>query len=123
MNTNFTKLFILSKRSYFPPDKIQEIKYHLQRITDNQLQILDSLSYKDPNMVFFISFFAGYLGVDHYLINKKITGTLKLLTLGGCGIWMFIDWIFIIKMTRNYNYKLLIQYIESFTLSKSNQNS
>jgi TM2 domain-containing membrane protein YozV len=39
----------------------------------------------------FISWFAGYFGVDHFYLGKTKTGMIKLLTLGGVGFWWFID--------------------------------
>jgi len=42
-----------------------------------------------------LSLFLGYLGVDRFYVGKIGTGILKLLTLGGCGIWALIDFIFV----------------------------
>ncbi|GHU83830.1 hypothetical protein FACS189468_9300 [Spirochaetia bacterium] len=40
-----------------------------------------------------LSFFLGVLGVDRFYVGKIGTGILKLLTVGGCGVWALIDFI------------------------------
>lgn len=42
-----------------------------------------------------LSVFVGSLGVDRFYMGLIGTGILKLLTLGGCGIWWLIDLILI----------------------------
>jgi len=47
--------------------------------------------------LFFISFLLGFLGIDRFYVGRIPTGILKLLTLGGLGIWWIID-LFAIAM-------------------------
>ena len=46
-------------------------------------------------LVLLISIFLGGLGIDRFLMGKIGTGILKLITLGGLGVWWLIDLILI----------------------------
>ncbi len=50
---------------------------------------------KDWLLTLLLSFFLGYLGADRFYVGKIGTGILKLITLGGCGIWSLVDIILI----------------------------
>jgi TM2 domain-containing membrane protein YozV len=43
-----------------------------------------------------LSLFFGAFGADRFYVGKIGTGVLKLLTLGGCGIWSLIDLILLL---------------------------
>ena len=43
-----------------------------------------------------LSFFLGGLGGDRFYLGYPVLGVLKLITLGGCGIWWLVDFIRIV---------------------------
>lgn len=57
----------------------------------------------DPNVssrngvaVLLLCFFLGCFGIHRFYVGKTGTGIAQLLTLGGCGIWVLIDFIMIL---------------------------
>ena len=50
---------------------------------------------KNYVIAFIISWLVGFLGIDRFYLGYTGLGILKLITLGGCGIWALIDWILI----------------------------
>ncbi len=51
---------------------------------------------KDWTTTLLLSIFLGAFGVDRFYVGKTGTGIIKLLTVGGCGIWWLVDIILIV---------------------------
>jgi len=55
-----------------------------------------NVSDKEWMVALLLSLFLGTLGIDRFYLGYTVLGVVKLLTLGGCGIWALIDLIMII---------------------------
>lgn len=63
---------------------------------------------KSWGLAFFLSFFLGMLGADRFSLGYGLLGILKLLTVGGCGVWWIVDLIALVmgKMRDADDYEL-----------------
>ncbi len=52
-------------------------------------------SQKDWLTALLLSIFVGWLAIDRFYLGYTLLGVLKLITLGGCGLWYLIDVILI----------------------------
>ena len=56
---------------------------------------MEGTSDTDWTTLLILSILLGGLGVDHFYTGKIGTGVLKLITVGGCGIWAIYDIIMV----------------------------
>lgn len=71
-------------------------------------------SEKNPTLLFGFNVWLGYLGIDRFLVGDIVAGILKLITLGGFGLWVLIDCFLIGSRARAKNIALARELKASF---------
>jgi TM2 domain-containing membrane protein YozV len=69
------------------------------------------MQFHDPVIILIISLITGPLAVDRFLLGDIGLGVAKLITCGGLGIWVLVDWIMIMNITRRKNTEKLMMAI------------
>lgn len=57
---------------------------------------IEDYSSKSRLIALLLCWFLGYLGIHRFYLGKVKTGILMILTLGGLGVWTFIDLILLL---------------------------
>jgi TM2 domain-containing membrane protein YozV len=68
------------------------------------------LSEKSWLATLLLSIFLGEFGIDRFYLGKIGTGILKLITVGGFGLWWLIDLILVIAGAMRDKQGLLVKY-------------
>ena len=118
-------LFLVQYRKYLPANKTMEIKEALMGLNENQLKSIlygASDEFHNPSTVLLVSIllpiFTFISGVDRMMIGDVGLGILKLVTLGGLGVWTIVDWFIIKKRTRSKNYEELMSLIRAYQIAQ-----
>ena len=92
------------------------IKQQLDKMSDKQLYILNSVDFKDPTIALVLSVVVGGWGIDRFYIGDTGLGVLKLITAGGLGVWWLVDLFVISGKTKKNNVK---EFQETLMLQES----
>ena len=97
--------FVANNSGKRAADKMQLVVEKMKSMSDDKFALLQTTSLTSPVVVWVVSFFFGYLGIDRFMVGSVGAGVAKLLTGGGFGIWWLIDLFLIGKAakTRNFN--------------------
>lgn len=107
MDAQRVDLFLMTNNKYFHSYQLPAIRQALLNVTDDRWPLIQMTQFKDPTIVLLFSLFFGYLAIDRFIIGDTGLGIVKLLTCGGLGFWILIDWFLIMSATRDKNFMKL----------------
>ena len=96
-------MFVATNKECFTPQQWFVIKEKLANLPDNKSDRILSTSFRNPTTVLILAIFLGGYGVDRFMLGQVGLGILKILTLGGLGIWTIVDWFTAKNRTYKYN--------------------
>ena len=103
MESQKVDMFMMANGKYFEGHHLNAIREQLLRLDDEKWPMVQMLQFKDPTTALLVSIFAGGYGIDRFYIGDTGMGVGKLLTCGGLGIWMIVDWFLIQGATKEKN--------------------
>lgn len=109
-NQEFINTYLAINGNKYPKEALTTVSAILKKLNKNQQASLHMLSIKDPILALLLSFFFGSFAIDRFYIGNILLGILKLITIGGLGVWTVIDWFIISKHTRQQNLDLLLNF-------------
>ena len=97
--------FLTENQKKFKTMDLMAIKEQLDKMSDKELFMLNSIDFKDPTISLLLSVIVGGFGIDRFYIGDTGLGVLKLLTAGGLGVWWIVDMFVITDKTKKNNIK------------------
>lgn len=125
MNQSTISSFINQNRDFLFPNSDHteaELTAILTALPEDFEFTLQSISFKEPRLCMIFAVL-GATGLDRFLLKDYVKGVLKLLTMGGLGIWWLIDIFTAKKRCRNFNCKTLIKIINNPSLAGQIKNT
>ena len=108
MDAQNVDMFLMAIAKFLEEHQIYQIRERLLVIDEHQWRMLQYMHFNDPVIILIVSLLTGPLAVDRFMIGDTGLGVAKLLTCGGLGIWVLIDWITIMGITRRKNTEKLM---------------
>lgn len=103
--------FVANNAGKLKNDKMVFVKEKMATLSDDKFALIQTTSLMSPVLVWVVSFFFGYLGLDRFIIGSVGAGVAKLLTFGGFGIWWLIDLFIIAGKTKERNFNKLAAFL------------
>lgn len=111
MDAQNVDMFLMTNKKYFESHQILLIRERLLLMDENRWRMIQFMHFDDPVILLIISLVTGPLAVDRFMLGDIGLGIAKLLTCGGLGIWVLVDWIIIMDVTKRKNTEKLMMAI------------
>lgn len=111
MTAEKVDLFFLNNKQMFPEEKIVYMREKMLAMDEGRYELVNSIQLKNPTTVLIISILFGVAGIDRFLIGDFGLGFLKLITLGGLGVWAIVDIFLTYKKAREQNFAKIMTMI------------
>ncbi|MEI6275185.1 MAG: TM2 domain-containing protein [Prolixibacteraceae bacterium] len=103
MDAQNVDMFLMANSKYLEDYQMMFIRERMIAMDESKWRMLQYMHFNDPVIILIVSLVTGPLAVDRFMIGDIGLGVAKLLTCGGLGIWVLIDWITIMGITRRKN--------------------
>lgn len=111
MDAQTVDMFLMANSKFLEGHQMYQIRERLLEIDESRWRMLQFMQFNDPVIILIVSLVTGPLAVDRFMIGDIGLGVAKLLTCGGLGIWVLIDWVMIMGITRQKNTEKLMMAI------------
>lgn len=111
MEISKVDMFVLTNAKYFQHNQLMYVRERLIAMDESKWVYVQTLQFKDPTISLVISILIGALAIDRFLIGDIGLGIAKLLTCGGIGIWVIVDWFLIMGRTKEKNFEMFQQIV------------
>jgi len=111
MEISKVDMFVLNNSKYFQHNQLMYVRERLIAMDESKWVYVQTLQFKDPTISLIISILIGALAIDRFLIGDIGLGIAKLLTCGGLGIWVIVDWFLIMGRTKEKNFEMFQQIV------------
>lgn len=104
--------FLDKQGKKFHKKDLDTISYWLSDADHSISNKVYKAKYSDPAQILLVSIVGGLFGIDRFCLGQKGLGVLKLITLGGFGVWWLLDCFTAVYRTRNNNFSKVATYLD-----------
>lgn len=104
------EMLLMSLADKLPADSVVMLRDKMAKVSDERIKDMQTVvgQFKSPVTGLVLGLCLGTFGVDRFYKGDVFLGILKLITLGGIGIWTLIDFFLVFKGIKKQNLDKLV---------------